>query len=230
MEKDPITGLIFATMTEAKPFVQGMALEKTESAPFSVFQKARIEKGPFSGFEKDRIVLVISGIGKANAAMAAAYCCRTFHPALICNLGAAGATDDSFALGDILHVTEVIEYDRPELRSNKPHVHSPHILEGFPFAKVATLDTPVIDPNKRKEIATFAGLVDMEAASIIQACDKFQTKCVIFKFVSDTPYHTHGNDIVENIKQHRASFYDFFQSTIMPRLIPEPYDSKISKV
>ena len=217
MENDRVIGLIFATMTEAKPFIQGMALEKVESAPFSVFEKARI-------------VLVVSGVGKTNAAMAAFHCCQTFHPALVCNLGAAGATDGSFTLGDILHVTEVIEYDRPELRSNKPHVHSPHVLEGFPFAKVATQDTPVMDADKRKEIASFAALVDMEAASIIQACGKFQTKCVIFKFVSDTPGHTHGDDIVENIKQYRTSFYDYFQNAVMPRLMPEPYDSEIPKV
>jgi len=213
MEKDPMIGLIFATMTEAKPFVQGMALEKIENAPFSVFEKARI-------------VLVISGIGKANAAMAAFYCCQTFEPAFLCNLGAAGATDSSLALGDTVHVTEAIEYDRPELRSNKPHVHSPHILEGFSFAKVATQDTPVIDADKREEIASFAGLVDMEAASIIQACGKFETKCVIFKFVSDTPDHWNGNDIVKNIKQYRTSFYDFFQKSVMPRLFAESYNSK----
>lgn len=217
MENDRVIGLIFATMTEAKPFVQGMALEKIENTPFSIFEKARI-------------VLVISGIGKANAAMAAFYCCQTFHPSLICNLGAAGATDYSFALRDILHVTEAIEYDRPELRSNKPHVHSPHILEGFPLAKVATQDTPIIDADKREEIASVAGLVDMEAASIIQACGKFQTKCVIFKFVSDTPDHTHGDDIVKNIKQYRTPFYEFFQNAVMPRLMAEPYDSKVPKV
>ena len=216
MERDPLIALIFATMTEAKPFVQGLVLDKTENAPFSVF-------------EKGRIVLVISGIGKVNAAMATAYCCQTFHPSLICNLGAAGATNDSFALGDILHVTEAIEYDRPELRSNTPHVHSPHILEGFPIAKVATQDIPVIDPDQRGEIASVAGLVDMEAASIIQACDRFQTKCVIFKFVSDTPDHTHGDDIVTNIKQYRTFFFDYFQNAVLPRLMLEPHDSEIPK-
>jgi adenosylhomocysteine nucleosidase len=208
MENDRAIGLIFATMTEAKPFVQGMALEKIENAPFSVFEKAGI-------------VLVISGIGKANAAMAAFYCCQTFHPSLVCNLGAAGATDDSFALGDTLHVTEAIEYDRPELMTNKPHVHASHVLEGFPLAKVATQDTPVIEAEAREEIASFAGLVDMEAASVIQACSKLQTKCVIFKFVSDTPDHTHGDDIVANIKQYRTSFYNFFQKAVMPRLFAE---------
>ena len=213
MEKDPVIGLIFATMTEAKPFVQGMALEKLENVPFSVFQK-----GP--------IVLVISGIGKANAAMATVYCCQSFEPAFICNLGAAGATDSSLALGDIVHVTEAIEYDRPELRSDKPHVHTPHILKGFPFAKVATQDTPVMAAEKREEIASYAGLVDMEAASVIQACRKFQTPCIIFKFVSDTPDHTSGDDIVRHIKQYRTSFYEFFQKSVMPRLMDSPHDSK----
>jgi nucleoside phosphorylase len=275
MDKDNVIGLLFATMTEAKPFVKGMSLKKTENTPFSVFEKARIEdesfeknrvkhgsfsvpekdriengpfsasekgriengpfsasekgrieNGPFSASEKGRIVLVISGIGKANGAMATAYCCQTFHPTLICNLGAAGATDDSFVLGDILHITEAIEYDRPELRSNKPHVFAPHIMEGFSLAKVATQDTPVIDADKRKEIALIAGLVDMEAASIIQACDRFQTRCVIFKFVSDTPDHAHGDDIVTNIKEYRTSFFDFFKEHVMLRLFAEHGDSK----
>jgi nucleoside phosphorylase len=208
MVNDRVIALIFATMMEAKPFIQGMALGKIEGAPFSVFEKAGI-------------VLVVSGIGKANAAMAALYCCQTFEPAFVCNLGAAGATDASFSLGDMLHITEAIEYDRPELRSNKPHVHSPHVLEGFPFAKVATQDTPVIEAEAREEIASFAGLVDMEAASVIQACGKFQTKCVIFKFVSDTSDHTHGDDIVKNIKQYRTSFYGFFQNAVLPQLMAE---------
>lgn len=213
-------GLIFATMTEAKPFVQGMALDKIENTPFAVFEKGRTEKGSFSVFGKGRMVLVISGIGKANAAMAAFHCCQTFHPNIICNLGAAGATDNYLALGDILHVTEVIEYDRPELKSNKPYVHFPHVLDGFPSARVATQDAPVIDPDKRKEIAQIAGLADMEAASIIQACGKFQTKCFIFKFVSDTPDHTHVDEIVMNIKQYRTPFFDFFKNAVMPRLMP----------
>jgi len=230
MERNPLIGLIFATMTEAKPFVQGMAMEKIEKAPFAVFQKTRNEKGSFSFFEKDRIVLIISGIGKANAAMAAFYCCQTFHPALICNLGAAGATDSSFALGDIVHVTEVIEYDRPELNTDNPHVHFPHVLEGFPFGKAVTQDTPVIDADKREEIASFAALVDMEAASIIQACGKFETKCIIFKFVSDTPDHTHEDDIVKNIKLYRTSFFDYFQNAVMSRLMPESYDSEIPEI
>lgn len=207
MEKDPVIGLIFATMMEAKPFVRGMALEKLETAPFPVFQK-----GP--------IVLVISGIGKANAAMAAFHCCQTFEPTFVCNLGAAGATDSSLALGEIVHVTEAIEYDRPELWSYKPHVHTPYVLEGFTYAKVATQDTPVVDAEAREEIASFAELVDMEAASIIQACHRCQTKCVIFKFVSDTPAHKTGDDIEKNIKQHRKSFYEFFQNIVLPRLVP----------
>lgn len=213
MEKDPVIGLILATMTEAKPFVQGMALEKLENAPFLAFQKGSI-------------VLVISGIGKANAAMAAFFCCQTFKPAFVCNLGAAGATESSLALGDMVQVTKAIEYDRPELRSYKPHVHTPHILKGFINAKVATQDTPVIDAEARQEIAPHAGLVDMEAASIIQACHKFQTKCVVIKFVSDTPDHKEGDDIVKNIKQYRTSFFEFFQNTVMPRLVSEYGDSK----
>jgi len=95
------------------------------------------------------------------------------------------------------------------------------VLEGFPLARVATQDTPVIDADKREGIASVAGLVDMEAASIIQACGKFQTKCVIFKFVSDTPDHIHVDEIVMNIKQYRTPFFNFFKNAVIPRLMLE---------
>lgn len=206
MEKDPVIGLIIATMLEASPFVEGMALKQSEEVPFAVYQK-------------DNIVLIISGIGKANAAMASAYCCQVLNPAWICNLGAAGATDYSCTLGEVYHVTEAIEYDRPEFESRRPHVHIPHILEGFRTTKVATHDTAVIDPERRREIALYAGLVDMEAASVIQACSKFETRCIIFKFVSDTPDHTNDAEIVEHIRRYRTSFYKLFYDSVLPLLL-----------
>ncbi|MBW2643233.1 MAG: hypothetical protein JRC89_07630, partial [Deltaproteobacteria bacterium] len=59
---------------------------------------------------------------------------------------------------------------------------------------------------------------DMEGASVAQACRKFNTKCFIFKFVSDTPDHARDEDIVGNIRLHRTRFYEFFIRFVMPVL------------
>jgi len=205
MEKNPLICLVMATLLEAKPFIGGLSLIRLDSKPFPVYRN------------KNHI-LIISGIGKANAAMACAYSCLKLAPSCIVNLGAAGATGAGHPLGKPLHIKKAIEYDRPQFKSKSPHKLMSDILEGFSYAIIATLDRPVLDPAERQRLSKTADLIDMESASILQACRKFKTKCYIFKFVSDTPEHTKDDDIIENIKKHRDSFFIFFRESILTQL------------
>ena len=205
MDNNPVIAIVMATMLEAKPFVDGMSLKEIETTPFKLFSNGRTR-------------LIISGIGKSNAAMAATYLCLNFNPVCVCNLGAAGATHFSHPPGKIFHITKVFEHDRPDFKSGSPHIHTPHTLEHFQTEKLATADKAVLAPDERKRISADAGLVDMEGAAVIQACRKFQTKCVLFKFVSDTPDHTRNEDIVSNIRLYRAQFYTFFATVVLPVL------------
>lgn len=205
MERNPLIAIVMATMIEAKPFVQGMSLTEYEQRPFRLFIN-------------DGILLAISDIGKANAAMATAYCCHKFMPACVCNLGAAGAAGYSHALGEIFHIDKVIEYDRSELTTRNPCTHQPHILDGFPFATLSTSDKAILDPEERKELSKNADLIDMEGASVVQACRIFETRCYVFKFVSDTPEHTKDDDVIKNIRLYRTPFYEFFKSSVMPAI------------
>ncbi|MBW1894828.1 MAG: hypothetical protein JRI91_14210 [Deltaproteobacteria bacterium] len=206
MEKDPLIAIVMATMIEAKPFVRGMSLTEFEQKPFRLFIK-------------DNILLAISDIGKANAAMTAAYCCEKFNPACICNLGAAGAAGSTHHLGEFFHINKIIEYDRPELITKKPSIHKPHVLAGFQTATLSTSDRAILDPEEREEISRNADLIDMEGASVVQACKIFETKCYVFKFVSDTPEHTEDGDVIKNIRLYRTSFYEFFQGAVLPVIL-----------
>jgi len=202
VEKNSVTALIMATLMEAKPFVLGMSLTQLTNRPFKVFKN-------------DNIILVISGIGKANAGMAAMYCNMTFEPACIINLGAAGGLDNQYPLGEIRHINKVIEPDRPLFNSDEPRTFIPDILDGFDCASLATQDTAVLDPDIRKELSLNAELADMEGAAVVQACKKTETKCYLFKFVSDTPDHTDGDDIVKYIRKFRMSFYEFILDSVI---------------
>ena len=73
-----MTGLIMATRIEADPFIQGLKLEKMENSFFHVYSN-------------DDVTLIISGIGKTNAAMATTYMISTFSPNRILNPGACGS-------------------------------------------------------------------------------------------------------------------------------------------
>ena len=203
-----MTAIIMATMLEAKPFVLGMSLRQTQKIPFRLFQN-------------DGVLLIISGIGKANAAVATAYACLKFKSACICNLGAAGATHSGYNLGEIFHIQKIVETDRPDLETGKPCVHQPDLLTGFNIAILATSDRAVLDPKERKAISINADLIDMEGASVVQACRTFKENCYLFKFVSDTPDHMRDQDIVDHIRAYRKTFYDFFADSVRP-MLPVP--------
>ena len=203
MAKDIVAAIVMATMLEAKPFVQEMSLEQTRNAPFFLFQN-------------HEVLLLVSGIGKANAAMATAYLCLAFKPALIFNLGAAGAARFGYDLGEIFHIHRIVEPDRPDLKTGKPCIHQPDLMEGFKTAKLATSDRAILDPINRRAIARKADLLDMEGASVVQTCRKFGSRCFLFKFVSDTPDHTRDQDIVDHIRRYRQRFYEFFTDAVIP--------------
>ena len=112
----PLTGIIIATSLEAEPFIKALKMREIEDRPFPVYGC-------------DNIFLSISGIGKANAAMATAYMCSKFDPKWIMNLGAAGATQASRELGDIYHIEKVIEPDRPQAQKH-PHSISRCYING----------------------------------------------------------------------------------------------------
>lgn len=202
MEKNPLIAIVMATMVEAKPFVLGMSLTEYAKKPFPIFKKGHI-------------LLVISRIGKANAAMASAYCCNEFKPSCVFNLGAAGASGFSHPLGEIYHIDKIVEYDRPKLTTNEPTTHKPDVFDLFSTATLSTSDRAITDPGERQKISGFADLIDMEGASSLQACRIFGTKCYVFKFVSDTPEHTEDGDIIKHIRAYRTSFYEFFLNSVL---------------
>ncbi|OGP97161.1 MAG: hypothetical protein A2Z39_04210 [Deltaproteobacteria bacterium RBG_19FT_COMBO_46_9] len=204
----PLTGIIIATDLEAEPFIKALKMQEIEDRPFPVYGC-------------DNIFLSISGIGKANAAMATAYMCSKFDPKWIMNLGAAGATQASRELGDIYHIEKVIEPDRPHPASGTPYVQIPDVLPGFKKAVLATQDRAVDDIETFRQIAPLADLVDMEGASVVQASKRFGKRCLLFKFVSDTPIHAGQRELImEHVKHYGAPFCEFISNEVIPVLAP----------
>lgn len=188
--------LVMATTLEALPLLEMLSLTQTAKRPFSLYRS-------------EGLVLILSGIGKVNAAMAATYSILMHCPALVVNLGAAGAVRPGCALGDVYQAGRVIDYDRPHLTTQALRIMKPLVLPGCAVVRVATQDKPALDQDCRAALAGCADLVDMEAAGVIQACERFSVPCSVFKFVSDTPDHTLHEDIVDNIKSYRNSFSEF---------------------
>jgi adenosylhomocysteine nucleosidase len=200
--------MIIATELEAEPFIQTMDMKDLEVRPFKVYMG-------------DDAYMIVSGIGKVNAAMATLYASLRFDPFIILNLGAAGGTEDSKKLGSIYNVRKTIEPDRIHLRTHTPYIQYPDSLEGFETGILATQDRAITDIETFKGIAAFADLVDMEGASVVQACKRLRKKCILFKFVSDTPVHAGKSEIIDHIKRFRVPFCDFIVESVLP-LIKHP--------
>lgn len=192
-----------ATMLEAEPFIRGLRLEERGQAPFPVFGS-------------DEAVLVVTGMGTASAAMAAAYLIMRHAPSLVCNLGAAGALERDLSLGDTLQVSRVVEPDRLHLRTGEPLTYVPDLLDGIRDATLATVDRPVLEDSDRRDLSRLARLVDMEGSGICQACKRFAVRCYLVKFVSDIGQ---GCDIAGNIALLRDAFFAFGRDTVLPLLL-----------
>lgn len=189
---------------EAEPFIEGLNLKELEVRPFQVYMGGDV-------------LMAISGIGKVNAAMATTYACLKYDPEWVLNLGASGATKDSEEPGRIYNIEKTVEPDRIHLRTNSPFVQYPDSLQGFDKATLATQDKGIIDVKAFREVAFLADLVDMEGASVVQASQRLEKKCLLFKFVTDTPAHAgQGKIIMEHIKNLRLPFGEFILNSVIP--------------
>jgi adenosylhomocysteine nucleosidase len=202
-----MTGIVIATMLEAKSLIDGMALSVLEEKPFRVFGNAEY-------------LLIISGIGKVNAGVATGYLAAKFGVPVFLNVGAAGALSEQCNFGDIYHIVDVIEPDSEMVLLKTARTAKADMLKGFAMATLATQDVPVINPETRKRLSALADLADMEGAAVLQAAKKFGARCYLFKIVSDTAEHCDDRRIVENIKMLGTALRDFVIEKIL-KTLPE---------
>jgi adenosylhomocysteine nucleosidase len=198
------TGIVIATKIEAEPFIKGLGLET-------------IDKKPVHVMGNGAVVLAISDIGKSNAAIATAHLIERHHLSRICNIGAAGAVDRNFEIGDIYHIDKIYELDRPRLLSDDPVVHKPDTLKGFRMASLATQDRPMLKDLDRMAAGKLADLVDMEGAAVVQACQAFGVSAYLFKIVTDCAGCT-PREILVNMLKTRDSLFEFFRERVMPAM------------
>lgn len=206
-------GIIMATMLEANPLCEAMQLAPLEEKPFRVFGRGKY-------------LLIISGIGKVNAALATGYLAQKFGVRVFLNAGAAGALNDECAFGNVYHIREAVEPDVLAVLTKRMRNTIADVLDGFPTALLATRDIPAVSKEERSKLAAFADIIDMEGAAVIQAARKFDSRCYLFKIVSDTSEHSDDRAIVENIKMLGRDLSSFIIERIL-KALPES-DEKIA--
>ncbi|HSR88316.1 MAG TPA: UbiA-like polyprenyltransferase, partial [Pontiella sp.] len=70
---------------------------------------------------------------------------------------------------------------------------------GMGLKKLVTVDEPVFEPERKRELAKHGDLVDMEGYAVARVCEEHQVPCILIKGVTDFGDHNGKDDIQKHI-------------------------------
>ena len=143
----------------------------------------------------ERVLLVVSGVGKSNAAAATQFAIQSGADEIV-NLGVCGGFEPQMKIGDLYEVDRAVQYDFDLAQLNGTAVGvlnertSPYIplrtTGRYPAKTLATGDHFNDNTADLPLLASLgAGLRDMEGAAVASVCAANGVRCVMFKCVSD---------------------------------------------
>ncbi len=150
--------IVTATFSEAKALIEHFRLIQTQKKPFSIYKNSKI-------------LLIISGIGKINSAIATTYIFTTYKDIEnIINFGICGSSDKEKKIGSLYNIKSVVDKD-----SDKKFILCKN-------GEVLWCCTKPITTHISEKI-----LVDMESSGFLRATKYFinKEKVGIYKIVSD---------------------------------------------
>jgi len=196
-----IIGIIGAMDEEVAILLEHMTAKQEITVANCLFVE-----GKLSGKE---VVLLKSGIGKVNAAMATTILHERFAPSYVINTGSAGGYSDELNIGDIVISTSVVHHDvdatafdyvygqvpgmpiKYEADSDliEKAVQAIQILDVQGVkGMIATGDSFMDNPNRVSSVLEhFQDVIalEMEAAAIAQVCYQYNKPFVIMRALSD---------------------------------------------
>lgn len=194
-------GIIAAMDEEVRVIKETMKHYVKESRANCIFYKGHL-------FNK-QVVLVKSGIGKVNAALATTLLHEKYDPDIIINTGSAGGYSDSLNVGDVVVSKNVVHHDvdarafdyvygqvpgMPAFYEADPNLIklTKQVLEKLNISHATGLigsgDSFMDDPDNIQYILKqFPNLiaVEMEAAAVAQICFQYETPFIIIRALSD---------------------------------------------
>lgn len=194
-------GIIGAMDEEIALLLENITNQKRETIAHTLFVQ-----GKLSGKE---VVLLKSGIGKVNAAMATTIMHERYAPSHVINTGSAGGLDENQLVGDIVISSEVVHHDvdatifeykygqvpgMPETFASDEDLVEKVMNEvrkiGLNFSKglIATGDSFIETPKSvaliKKQLPDVIA-AEMEAAAIAQVCHQYSKPFVVIRALSD---------------------------------------------
>ena len=184
-----------------------LLLTKIEVQSDVMIANSRFIQGKLEGKE---VVLLKSGIGKVNAAMATTILHEPYQPTAVINTGSAGGLDTSLSIGDIVISDRVVHHDVDVTAFDYQYGQIPSMPLYFESDQnlinivektiqsinqvnckqglIATGDSFIQKPEVVQKIREqFPDVIaaEMEAVAIAQVCHQYQTPFVVIRALSD---------------------------------------------
>lgn len=146
--------------------------------------------------------VLVTGIGKVNAAVAVAQTLGEHSPSRVINLGTAGALRDGISGVHVVGTVRQHDLDDAALYAlSGVHATEPIELDPSSGIVLATGDRFIARPDVRERLATEAHLVDMEGYAIAAACRAAGIPLTIVKQISDSADDDAGRTWRETIDE-----------------------------
>ena len=195
--------------------VVGAMEQEIELLRESMTNVKHVSFGKFSAYEGElagkRMVLVLSGIGKVNAAVSTSWVIHQFAPDCVINTGSAGGLGKGLKVGDVVIGETVAHHDvdvtafgyvwgqvpqLPAVFASDSNLirqadKAAHVFEGAAVTQglIVSGDRFVHSSEGVAEIRSHfpdVKAVEMEAAAIAQTCHQLEVPFVIIRAVSDS--------------------------------------------
>ena len=208
-------GIICAGDKEVAPFLPIISECKTTEKAMLKFYEGKI-----SDVE---VVVLFSGVGKVNAAIATQILIDTYHVNIIINAGTAGGMNHELKIFDTVISTEVAYHDvapniltefHPWLESvyfkadkellglTQKAVGKIDMASKVYWGRMVTGEAFIVDEGRQKIKELFAPLtVDMETASIAHVCHVNSIPFISIRSITDTTTHSGSGHFEENCKK-----------------------------
>ena len=194
-------GIIGAMDEEIALLLENMTEKQESTIANTLFVQGKIEG-------RD-VVLLKSGIGKVNAAMATTIMHERFSPSYVINTGSAGGFSEELEVGNIVISSHVVHHDVDVTSFDYAYGQVPGMPEMFladpiliskataalkelavhsSTGIIATGDSFMADPERvsfvREKFPTLIA-AEMEAAAVAQVCYQYDKPFVVIRALSD---------------------------------------------
>ncbi len=174
----------------------------------------QMEAQPFldRGVPEGVIVEISEEMGLEAARIATEKLVKEHGCTTIINAGVCGALNNRLKRGGVYRVSMVsIE----ELKA------AVNVGIGIGLKRLVSVEEPVFDPKRKKELSKYGELVDMEGYAVARVCEEFGVPCIMLKGVTDfgdvngkEDIQKHINPVSETVAEAVAKIADAASSRV----------------